>query len=60
METEKLKQVFRELRASIEYYDELISGKQSTRTGMKDAELKLKFAKQKILTSCMNAENLLK
>ena len=59
MDVEKLKQVVRELNASIEYYDELISREQSTRTGIKDAELKLKFAKQKILTSCMNAENML-
>ena len=60
METEKLKQAIRELNASIDYYDELAVKEQPTKTGIKDANLKLKFTKEKILMLCMKAEKLLK
>jgi len=56
LDTEKIKQRIRELNASLDYYSELAVKEQHSKTSLKDAKLKLKFAKQKILMLCMETE----
>ncbi len=60
MKLQQLKQTIRSLNASIDYYSELINKEQTTKTGIKDAKLKIKFAKQKILMLCMEIEKNIK
>jgi len=57
LKVEELNQRIRELNASIDYYSELALKGQKN---IKDAKLKLKFTKQKILMLCMETEKLLK
>jgi hypothetical protein len=50
----------RRLNASMDFYQDLVNKKYSDNVSLKDARIKTKFAKQKVLVLCMEIEKMLR